>query len=279
VGLRLPHLAEVASGASGAAWVEVHPENFLANPHARELLLEVARHHSVSLHTVGVSVGSAGELDRSHLMGLRQLADDIDPKLISGHLAWSTNRGMYLNDLLPLPYNEETLHIVAAHVREVQDVLGRRFLVENPASYLGFATTTMTEAEFLAELVTRTDCHLLCDVSNAYLSAANMGYDAYDYLDALPADAVAELHLGGFTREADDATPGAEILIDSHAAAIANPVWDLYAHAVRRFGFKPTLIEWDNDLPPFSRLQAEARHADSVAAAALGRADTHAVAG
>jgi hypothetical protein len=279
VGLRLPHLAVVASGASSAAWVEVHPENFLANPHARELLLEVARRHAVSLHTVGVSVGSATGLDRNHLARLRRLADEIDPVLISGHLAWSTNRGVYLNDLLPLPYTEETLRVVAAHVREVQDTLGRRFLVENPASYLGFATSTMTEAEFLVELVARTDCLLLCDVSNAYLSAANMRYDAYAYLDALPAEAVAELHLGGFTREDDEATPGAEILIDSHADAIAEPVWDLYAHAVRRFGSRPTLIEWDNDLPTFARLRAEADRADAVAAAVLGRGDARAVAG
>jgi hypothetical protein len=137
----------------------------------------------------------------------------------------------------------------------------------------------MTEAEFLVELVARTDCLLLCDVSNAYLSAANMRYDAYAYLDALPAEAVAELHLGGFTREDDEATPGAEILIDSHAHAIAEPVWDLYAHAVRRFGFKPTLIEWDNDLPTFARLRAEADRADAVAAAVLGRGDARAVAG
>jgi hypothetical protein len=270
VGLRLPHLAEVAAGAAGAAWFEAHPENFIANPHARELLQDVARRHPVALHTVGVSIGSATGLDREHLARLRRLADELDPMLVSGHLAWSTHRGTYLNDLLPLPYTEETLRVVAAHVHEVQDALGRRYLVENPASYVGFATSTLAEAEFLGELVERTGCRLLCDVSNAYLSAANMGYDAYAYLDALPADAVAELHLGGFTREADDGTPGAEILIDTHAHAIAEPVWDLYAHALRRFGPQPTLIEWDNELPAFARLRAEAYRADAVAAAALG---------
>jgi hypothetical protein len=279
VGLRLPHLAEVAAGAASAAWFEVHPENFLANPHARELLLDVARRQRVSLHTVGLSVGSATGLDRAHLARVRELADEIDPWLVSGHLAWSTHRGAYLNDLLPLPYTEETLRVVAEHVREVQGALGRPYLVENPASYVGFAASTLTEVEFLAELVARTDCRLLCDVSNAYLSAANMGYDAYEYIDALPADTVAELHLGGFTREADDATPGAEVLIDTHADAIAEPVWDLYAHALRRFGARPTLVEWDNELPPFARLRAEADRAAAVAATALCGRHRRALAG
>jgi hypothetical protein len=278
VGLRLPHLAEVASGVADAAWFEVHPENFLANPHARELLLAVARRRTVSLHTVGLSIGSASGLDREHLRRICTLADELDTALVSGHLAWSTHRGAYLNDLLPLPYTEETLRVVTAHVHEVQDALGQRYLVENPASYLGFEASTLAEAEFLAELVARTDCRLLCDVSNAYLSAANMGYDAYDYLDALPANAVAELHLGGFTREVDGTTPGAEVLIDTHADAIADPVWTLYAHALRRFGAQPTLVEWDNALPTFARLQAEAQRADVVAASVLDEGRRHALA-
>jgi uncharacterized protein (UPF0276 family) len=278
VGLRLPHLAEVAAGGLTSAWLEVHPENFLANPHARELLVDVARSHDISLHTVGLSVGSITGIDREHLGRIRRLADEIEPILVSGHLAWSTHRGVYLNDLLPLPYNEETLRVVTAHVDEVQDALGRPYIVENPASYVGFATSTLTETEFLTELVARTGCRLLCDVSNAFLSAANMGYDAYAYIDAFPAHAIAEIHLGGFTREDDEATPGAQILIDTHAGAIAQPVWDLYGYALRRFGPYPTLIEWDNDLPSFSRLLAEADRADAVAAEAL-RGGTHAVAG
>ncbi len=276
VGLRLPHVAEVAADASGTGWLEVHPENFIANPHARELLQEIAKGHAIALHTVGISVGSATGLDRKHLERIRRLVDELDPVLVSGHLAWSTHRGVYLNDLLPLPYTEATLRVVAAHVREVEDTLGRRYLVENPASYLGFTTSTLTEAEFLGELVARTGCRLLCDVSNAYLSASNLGYDAYDYIDALPAKAVAELHLGGFTRDVEHGTPGAEVLIDTHAAAIAEPVWDLYAHAVRRFGLQPTLIEWDNELPSFARLLTEANRADDVAAATLSRGDRRA---
>lgn len=279
VGLRLPHLAEVAAGAPKAAWLEVHPENFLANPHARELLLEIARRHAISLHTVGLSVGSVTGVDRAHLKRIRQLVDEVEPILVSGHLAWSTHRGVYLNDLLPLPYNEETLSVVATHVHEVQDALGRPYVVENPASYVGFATSTLTETDFLTELVTRTGCQLLCDLSNAFLSAANMGYDAYAYIDAFPAHAIAEIHLGGFTREDDEATPGREILIDTHGGAIAEPVWDLYAHALRRFGPRPTLIEWDNHLPAFTRLLAEADRANSVAIAALDRGHSHAIAG
>jgi uncharacterized protein (UPF0276 family) len=272
-------LAEVAAGAPGATWLEVHPENFLANPHARELLRSIAERHPLSLHTVGLSVGSHAGVDREHLQRIRRLVRELDPILVSGHLAWSTHRGVYLNDLLPLPYNEESLRVVTTHVHEVQAALRRPYVVENPASYVGFATSTLTEADFLAELVERTGCQLLCDVSNAFLSAANMGYDAYDYIDTFPAHAVAELHLGGFTREADDATPGADILIDTHAGAIAEPAWDLYAHALRRFGPRPTLIEWDNDLPSFTQLLAEAERADTVAALALGSGHSHALAG
>jgi uncharacterized protein (UPF0276 family) len=192
--------------------------------------------------------------------------DEVDPFLVSGHLAWSTYDGIYLNDLLPIPYDDHALRVVVANVHEVQDVLRRCYVVENPASYLAFSKSTRAETDFLAELVRQTGCKLLCDVSNAYLSAANLGYDAYEYINGLPADAVAELHLGGFTPETDDA--GAPVLIDSHAAAIAEPVWDLYAHALRRFGPQPTLIEWDNALPKFAQLLSEAERADYVTRAA-----------
>jgi hypothetical protein len=266
VGLRLPHLTVVAATRPPAAWLEVHPENFVANPHATELLLGLADDYPISVHTVGVSIGSATGVDREHLRRVRGLVDLVDPILVSGHLAWSTHQGEYLNDLLPLPFDDETLDVLATHLDQVQEGLGRPYLLENPSSYVGFGTSTMTEVQFLTELVRRTGCRLLCDVSNVYLSAHNMGYDARAYLDAFPAEAVCELHLGGFTPEPDEATPGAEMIIDSHATRVADAVWDLYAYTVRRFGPRPTLIEWDNDLPAFADLIAEAGRADAVGA-------------
>lgn len=274
VGLRLPHLAEVAAGRSRASWLEAHPENFLANAHARELLLGIRHSHPVALHSVGISVGSATGLDRAHLVRIRGLIDDVEPFLVSGHLAWSMHGGVYLNDLLPLPYDDEALRAVAAHVDEVQTALRSRYVVENPASYVGFASSPRTETDFLAELASRTGCGLLCDVSNTYLSAENLGFDAYDYIDAFPAAAVVELHLGGFTREEDDS--GTPVIIDTHAAPIAPSVWKLYAHALRRFGPRPTLVEWDNELPTFAQLMAEAEHADLVAATTAGTGVAHA---
>ena len=279
VGLRLPHIAEIVATLPPAPWLEIHPENFLANPHATELLLEARRHYPISVHTVGVSIGSAGGIDRAHLRRVRVLIDSVDPCLVSGHLAWSTHAGEYLNDLLPLPYDEDTLRLLAMHIDEVQDGLGRPFLVENPSSYLGFRSSTMSEVEFLGELVGRTGCRLLCDVSNVYLSAHNMGYDALRYIDGLPVEAIGELHLGGFTPEADEAQPGAELLVDTHATIVAEPVWDLYAYAVRRFGRIPTLVEWDNDLPPLATLLAQAARADAIAVATLAPSVGRAVAG
>jgi uncharacterized protein (UPF0276 family) len=270
IGLRLPHIAEVVATRPSAGWLEIHPENFLANPHATELLIELSQFYPISVHTVGVSIGSASGLDRSHVRRIRTLIDLIDPVLVSGHLAWSTHIGEYLNDLLPLPYDEETLRLLASHIAEVQEALGRPYLVENPSSYVGFGASTMSEVEFLAELVRRTGCQLLCDVSNVHLSAHNMGYNAYEYIDGLPADAIGELHLGGFTPEEDEANPGQELLIDTHATVVAEAAWNLYAYAIRRFGPKPTLIEWDNDIPPLATLMGEAARADVIAAKTIG---------
>ena len=264
VGLRLAHLAEMVTTRPACAWLEVHPENFLANPHAAELLIDLSSDYPISLHTVGISVGSANGIDAFHLQRIRDLAERIDPVFISGHLAWSTYRNEYLNDLFPLPYNEETLEIVARHIHQVQDVLQRPYLIENPASYVGFRSSTFRETEFLAEIAVRTGCRLLCDVSNIVVSAHNMDYDPYTYIDQLPAGDISEIHLGGFTPEEDEGTPGAELWIDTHAAPIAESSWALYAYALRRFGAKPTLIEWDNEIPPLDALLGEARRADGI---------------
>ena len=269
VGLRLPHLAEVVATRPSVGWLEIHPENFLANPHATELLVELARDYLISVHTVGLSIGSVDGIDRTHLQRLRAFIDAIDPIMVSGHLAWSTHQGAYLNDLLPLPYDDEALRVVTAHLDEVQGGLNRPYVVENPSTYVAFSTSTMTELEFLNELVHRTGCSLLCDVSNVYLSAHNMEYDPYQFIDGLPAGAISELHLGGFTPEADEANPGATLLVDTHASTVAEPVWDLYTHALRRFGRKPTIIEWDNEIPRLGALIGEAVRADVVGARAL----------
>jgi uncharacterized protein (UPF0276 family) len=264
IGLRLPHLAEVVATRLPVGWFEIHPENFLANPHATELLLDVARDYPISVHTVGVSVGSAHGLDAAHLERLARLVDRVNPFLVSGHLAWSTAHGQYLNDLLPLPYTEETVQLVSDQLARVEDRLGRRYLLENPSTYVGFAHSTMTEVEFLGELVSRTGCQLLCDVSNVFVSGHNMGYDPYEYVDRLPSGAVSEMHLGGFTPEDDEATPGQTVLIDSHAEKIHDSVWPLFEHALRRLGNAPTLVEWDNDIPTLARLVSEAGRADHV---------------
>jgi uncharacterized protein len=269
IGLRLPHIAEIVATLPSVSWLEIHPENFLANPHATELLSKARERYPISVHTVGISIGSADGIDRAHLERVRSLIDSVDPFLVSGHLAWSTHAGEYLNDLLPLPYDEETLDLLAAHLDEVQESLGRPYLIENPSNYVGFGTSTMTEVEFLNALVARTGCKLLCDVSNVHLSAHNMGYNARRYIDGFRAEAIGELHLGGFTAEADDEEPGRELLVDTHATVVAEPAWDLYAYAIGRFGGKPTLIEWDNDIPPLATLLGEAARADEIAAAAL----------
>ena len=266
IGLRLPHIAEVVATGPSIGWLEIHPENFLANPHASELLVDLSHRYPISVHTVGVSIGSATGIDGAHLSRVRELIDKIDPVLVSGHLAWSTHEGEYLNDLLPLPYNEETLRVLVDHIHEVQDRLGRSYLVENPSSYVGFLNSTMTEPEFLCELARRAGCQILCDVSNVYLSAHNMHYDARQYLEGLPAAAVGELHLGGFSAEPDEADPGSELLVDTHATRVAAAAWDLYAHALRLFGRQPTLIEWDNDIPPLGELLDEATRAEEITA-------------
>ena len=266
VGLRLQHLAAVIKDRPEASWFEIHPENYLANPYAAELLFEIARSYPVSVHSVGVSVGSAGGIDRIHLARVKALIDRLDPIMVSGHLAWSTHEGDYLNDLLPLPYHRESLAIVTDHINQVQDALGRPYHLENPSSYLGFADSTMTETAFLAEVVQATGCRLLCDVSNVHVSAHNLGYDPYRYIDEFPGDAIGEMHLGGFEIELE---ASGEVIIDTHSRPIDGHAWDLYAYAVARFGARPTLIEWDNAIPELTTLLDEAAKADAVAADAL----------
>jgi len=266
IGLRAPHIEEIVASRHPLAWVEAHPENYMGGGPAPAQLLAVRRDYPVSLHGVGLSLRTHGPLDSRHLGRLAALAERVEPVLVSEHLSWSIAGGAYLNDLLPLPCTEEALAVVAEHVDQVQDALGRRILVENPSSYFRFCGDQMTEPELLSALVARTGCGLLCDVNNAFVTAHNLGLDPVAYLDALPADAVEEIHLAGHAvNEAD----GRAILIDDHGSRVADPVWALYAHALARFGPVPTLIEWDTDIPELEVLLAEAAAADRLLTGAM----------
>jgi uncharacterized protein len=261
IGLRAQHAGEILATRPAIPWLEVHPENYMIGGAALAWLEAVRREYLISLHGVGLSPGTAGEIDRRHLARLRSLVDQIQPCLVSEHLSWSTAGGAYLNHLLPLPYTEETLAVVAGHVHQVQDALGRRILIENPSSYLRFLHSSMEEPQFLSELARRTGCGLLCDVNNIYVSASNLGLDAASYLDALPADVVGEIHLAG---HAENDADGRSILIDDHGSPVAAPVWKLFQRALERFGPVPTLIEWDTDIPELAVLLAEARIASGM---------------
>jgi uncharacterized protein (UPF0276 family) len=261
IGLRAVHHAQFLSERPAAAWLEAHSENYFAAGGAQRETIEALRaDYPLSLHGVGLSLGSTDPLDAAHLRKLRDLVRRTEPGFVSEHLSWSSIGGRFLNDLLPLPYTEEALWHMAARVRELQDYLGRRVLIENVSSYLQFADSQLTEWDFLAALAAQADCQLLVDVNNVYVSARNHGFDARRYLSALPAHRVAEMHLAGHTVKIQD---GREILIDTHSARVCEPVWDLYDHALACFGPVPTLIEWDTDIPAIEVLLDEAHRADS----------------
>ena len=260
IGLRLPHAAEIAATRPRLGFLEVHAENYMAETAALDRLLELRRDYPVSVHGVALSLGSAEELDRVHLGRFKDLIERVEPVLVSEHLAWSAIGGDYLNDLLPLPYTEESLDVFCRHVGEAQEALGRRLLIENPSSYLRFRHSTIPEAEFLTETARRTGCGILCDVNNIYVSAKNFGFDPIAYLDALPAAAIGEIHLAGH-----HAAEHVNVLIDDHGSRVAQPVWELYAQTLRRFGAVPTLIEWDTNIPALELLLDEARHAQELA--------------
>ena len=260
IGLRSRHVSEIAATRPEIGFLEVHAENYMAETPAVDRLLELRRDYPVSVHGVAVSLGSAEELDRSHLARFKALIDRVEPALVSEHLAWSAIGGAYLNDLLPLPYTEESLHLFCRHVEEAQEELGRRLLIENPSSYLRYRHSPIPEPEFVTAVVRRTGCGMLCDVNNIHVSARNFGFDPVAYLEALPIAAIGEIHLAGHHAAND-----VDILIDDHGSRVAKPVWELYAAALRRFGPVPTLIEWDTNLPALAVLLDEARHAEELA--------------
>ncbi|WP_460272858.1 MNIO family bufferin maturase [Celeribacter sp. ULVN23_4] len=244
-------------------WLEVHAENYmLEGGPRRAMLADLAARFPISAHGVGLSIGGEGALDPAHLKRLRSLMDWLNPVQFSEHLAWSSHGGAYYNDLLPLPYTERTLETVCAHVDEVQNALGRQMLLENPSSYLAFAESTMSETDFLHEVARRTGCGMLLDINNVFISATNLGLSAEAYLDAYPVEHVGEIHLAGYDEQSTET--GAPLLIDSHGAPVADPVWALYARTIARIGPRPTLIEWDNDVPGFATLEREAARARTV---------------
>ena len=265
LGLKPQHYDQALACPAAGLWFEAHPENYMAAGGPRLAWLETIRAEKpLSLHGVGLSLAADEAPDETHLAALRRLADRLEPFLVSEHLAWSTRRGAYAPDLLPFPRTHAALARIVRHVDRMQEALGRQVLIENPSLYMPLLGHEMDEVEFLAELARRSGCGLLVDVNNVHVSARNMGYDAAAYLDALPADAVGEIHLAG--HEAD-ARLGEALLIDTHAAPIAEPVWELYERLIARIGPRPTLIERDDNIPDFAELMAERDRAHAMLAA------------
>lgn len=260
IGFKSQHFAEVMEDAGPISWLEIHAENYMgAGGRPIAQLKALAEKFPISVHGVGLSIGGEAPLDRDHLARLRHLCDWLNPASFSEHLAWSSHDVGFLNDLLPLPYTEATLARVCRHIDQTQDALGRPMLLENPSTYLAFTETTLSEVEFLTEIATRTGCGLLLDVNNVFVSAANQNWDARAYIDAFPLHLVGEIHLGGHDEDSDE--HGAPLLIDSHGRAVVDPVWSLYAYTIAAAGPKPTLIEWDTDVPRLDTLKAEATRA------------------
>jgi len=263
IGLKAAHVEPLLADVARPVFVEVHAENYLGAggaPHA--WLTRIREQCALSVHGVGLSIGGETKLDETHLARLSALIDRYEPDAFSEHLAWSTHGGTFLNDLLPLPYTTQTLDRVCAHIDRVQERLRLRMLLENPATYVEFAASTMTEPDFIAEVVRRTGCGLLLDVNNVHVSCVNHHRDALAYIDALPLQAVGEVHLAGYAEETDAA--GAPLLIDDHGAPIDETVWALYAQVLRKIGPVATLIEWDNHVPDYAILRAQAKHADQI---------------
>ncbi|HEU4531690.1 MAG TPA: DUF692 domain-containing protein, partial [Steroidobacteraceae bacterium] len=262
IGLRAQHHRAIMESRPAVGWLEAHSENYFAPGGPQPHILERIRaEYPLSLHGVGLSLGTIDELDREHLANLKRIVGRFEPALVSEHLSWGAIHGTHFNDLLPLPYTREALAHMVARVVQVQEFLGRQILVENVSSYLQFTGAEMTEWEFLAALARESGCGLLLDVNNVYVNAHNHGLDAHAFIGSLPVGAVQEMHLAGHARNPGD---GRDILIDTHGSHVCEEVWSLYEAAVRRFGDVPALIEWDTDIPALDVLVAEAARADSV---------------
>lgn len=262
IGLRPPHHKELLEKRPGLAWLEVHSENFFSDGGEDiETLEKIREHYPVSAHGVGLSIGSTDDLNWQYLKKLRDLIQRINPCLVSDHLAWSSLNGQYFHDLLPLPYTEEALLHVVMRIQQVQDYLQRQILIENVSSYLQFEESNMPEWEFIAEVAKQSGCGILLDVNNIYVSATNLGFNPLVYLAAIPSATVQEYHLGGFITTTIDHK---EVLIDTHSKAVVPAVWELFREAVKILGTKPTIIEWDNDIPSLDTLAMEAYRAEKI---------------
>ena len=260
VGYKPQHFGDITTDARPVEWLEIHAENYMGDggrPLAQ--LRHLAENFAFSVHGVGLSIGGELPLDSDHLARLKHLCDWLQPASFSEHLAWSTHDAHFLNDLLPLPYTDATLTRVADHIDQVQDVLGRQMLLENPSSYLAFDESTYAEPEFLDEIAKRTGCGLLLDVNNIFVSATNLKLDPRDYVDAFAMHRVGEIHLGGHDEDEDD--HGAPLLIDSHGREVADPVWALLDYTLERSGPRPLLVEWDANVPDWPVLADEATRA------------------
>jgi uncharacterized protein (UPF0276 family) len=267
VGYKPQHFSDITNDPGVVGWLEIHAENYMGDggrPLAQ--LRHLAETFAISAHGVGLSIGGETRLDPDHLARLKHLNDWLKPASFSEHLAWSTHGAEFLNDLLPLPYTDATLSRVADHIDALQETIGRKMLLENPSSYLAFTESTMSETDFLREIARRTGCGLLLDVNNVFVSATNLGTDPIAYIEDFPLDQVREIHLGGHDEDEDD--HGAPLLIDSHGREIADPVWTLYDYVISKGGARATLIEWDNDVPDWPTLEAEAQRAHAILAKA-----------
>ncbi len=264
-GFKHEHLADILRDERSVGFFEVHAENMMCKGGAPHAAFETLRQdYPVFVHGVGLSIGAKGALDKDHLERLKVVVERYEPQVVSEHLAWSTHDTTYYNDLLPVPYDQNTLDRVVQHVNEVQDYLGRDILLENPSTYVAFNTSTMSETDLIHEIAKRTGCGLLLDVNNVFVSATNHSYSPEHYLADFPLEKVREIHLAGHATEADD--NGAPLLIDTHDRPVASDVWALFEAVVAKRGIVPTLIEWDNDIPAWAVLKHEAQLADMILA-------------
>lgn len=270
IGLRSVHHRALLEQRPDVGWIEAHTENYFHDGGLAVRALERARaEYPLSLHGVGLGLGSADGIDRQHLARVKLAVERFQPALVSEHACWGQVGGLHFNELLPLPYTDEAVMLLARHVREAQDFLGRQLLIENVSAYVSFAHSHLQEWEFLAAVAGESGCGLLLDVNNVFVNARNLGLDAHAFIAGLPPERVAEIHLAGHARVS---RPGGEVLIDDHGSAVSEPVWDLYRFALERLGPRPTLIEWDNEIPDLAELVAESRKADRLLEARHGLA-------